>query len=441
VSRVSDLGDLEAKLAAFGWYVARCDGHDAAQLRETFAALRAVADKPKIVIADTVKGKGVSFMEHTAMPAGEKLYRFHSGAPSDDVYARALEELAATADAALGAAGADALRLETAVRPERPAVVGLQRMMPAYSEALIEQATANPRIVALDADLVLDTGLIPFQERFPERFIECGIAEQDMVSQASGLALQGMLPVVHSFACFLSTRPNEQIYNNATERTRIMYVGSLAGLLPAGPGHSHQSVRDISALGAMPGLVMIEPCDEREVALAVEYCLTRAEESSYLRLVSIPCAVPYELPAGYELRLGQGVALSDGDDAVIFGYGPVMLAQAYHAADRLKREHGIRAKVVNLPWLNRVDAAWLESTIGRSRWVFTIDDHFLVGGQGEMIAARIAEHAPRLSVSLHRFGLTGIPLCGQNDEVLRAHGLDAESLATEIAGRMVRTPA
>ena len=88
--------------------------------------------------------------------------------------------------------------------------------------------------MALDADLVLDTGLIPFQEKYPDRFIECGIAEQDMVSQAGALALSGMLPIAHSFACFLSARPREQIYNNASEHTKVIYVGSLAGVPTSG---------------------------------------------------------------------------------------------------------------------------------------------------------------------------------------------------------------
>ena len=118
---------------------------------------------------------------------------------------------------------------------------------------------------SLDADLRLDCGLVAFRERFPDRFFECGIAEQDMVSQAGAMALAGLLPVVHSFACFLSTRPNEQIYNNATEGTKVIYAGSLAGLVPGGPGHSHQSVRDISALGAVPGMSLIEPFTEAEV--------------------------------------------------------------------------------------------------------------------------------------------------------------------------------
>src|SRR3546814_9130592 len=111
------------------------------------------------------------------------------------------------------------------------------RLLPAYTEALLAQAERNERLIALDADLVLDMGLVQFAQRFPERFVECGIAEMDMVSQAGGMALNGLLPVVHSFSCFLSTRPNEQIYNNATEGTKIVYVGGLSGVLPAGPGH------------------------------------------------------------------------------------------------------------------------------------------------------------------------------------------------------------
>ena len=108
---------------------------------------------------------------------------------------------------------------------------------------------------------------------FRNRFIECGIAEQDMVSQAGGIALRGGLPVVHSFSCFLTPRANEQIYNNATEETRIVYVGSLAGLLPGMPGHSHQSVRDISLLSQIPRMVMVEPSCEKEVEMALDFCV------------------------------------------------------------------------------------------------------------------------------------------------------------------------
>ena len=436
VSRVSDLGDIGAKFAAFGWQVARCDGHDLAAVSQAFAQLQQASGRPKVLIADTVKGHGVSFMEHTAMRPTDRLYRFHSGAPDDKTYRLAADELIGRANGGLRAAGVSALVLKVIDRPQRPSADGRQRLIPAYSRALVRLGESNPRLVALDADLALDCGLLPFEERFPERFLECGIAEQDMVSQAGGMALLGLLPVVHSFACFLSTRPNEQIYNNASERSKIIYVGSLAGLLPGGPGHSHQSVRDISALGAIPGLTLIEPACEPEVALALDYAVNQNAVSTYLRLVSIPCAVNYELPANYQMAAGRGVTLVEGADACVIGYGPVLLPEAVRASDILRERHGVSLKVVNLPWLNQVDSGWLRSLAAECDWLFTLDNHYLAGGQGEMIGRCLAEL--HLQPHFKRFGLSELPAGGQNDEVLRYHKLDGESLAEAIRQAMLR---
>ena len=413
VSAVSDLGDLEAKFGAFGWHVQRCDGHDMRQIEHALAVARATDDRPSVIVADTVKGKGVSFMEGPSMPPDDQMYHFHSGAPTAEQYSRAYEELLAETDRQLQALDVESLRLDRVKRrPSRPRS-GTQRFIPVYSKELVGQAERHEGLHVLDADLVLDCGLIPFRDRFPERFLECGIAEQDMVSIASGLAARGLLPVAHSFSCFLSARPNEQIYNNATEQRKIIYVGSLAGLLPGGPGHSHQCVRDISSLGAVPNLVMIEPSCEDEVALAVEYCVNGTQESCYLRLVSILVQVPYTLPVGYTLVEGRGAVLRDGKDAVVIGYGPIMLAQAMKAAEQLESNHGVDLKVVNLPWLNRVDRDWLRETVGRCRTVFTLDNHYIAGGQGQMLLATLAELnlRPADSVSLRYRSLAAMSRC------------------------------
>ena len=431
VARVSDLGDLEAKFSAYGWHVTRCDGHDPGALSTALAEAKEDA-RPSVVIADTVKGKGVSFMEWGEAEIDEPLYPFHSGAPDERAYDRAVAELAAEANRLFQAAGGEDIGLATIARPAAPAPRGTQRMTAAYSEALVEQGRRNPKIVCLDADLVLDTGQIQFRQSFPNRFIECGIAEQDMVSQAGGLALKGYLPIVHSFACFLSARANEQIYNNASERTKVIYVGSLAGVVPGGPGHSHQSVRDISALGAIPGLALIEPSCEREVALALDYAVNGAAGSTYLRLVSVPCEVPYELPADYALTPGRGAILREGSDAVVFGYGPVLLPRACRAADILEDRHGIGLKVINLPWLNAVDGAWLEAAAEGIPVIFTLDNHYLAQGQGEMLAAALAANGLAAATRVNRIGVDGFPACGTDDEVLRHHGLDAEGLADRI---------
>jgi transketolase len=280
VRATSDLGDLVAKFASFGWHVERVDGHDCAALQAAFVRLRDVS-RPKALIADTIKGRGVSFMEHTALPDASAPYRYHSGAPDADTYARAAAELGRRIDARLDRLSATgAVTYERVELPPCKPPGSVQRLVAAYGRALLEHARSDSRIVALDADLMLDMGLLPFAQALPERFLECGIAEMDMVSQAGGLALRGLLPICHSFACFLSTRANEHIYTNASERTKVIYVAGLAGLLPGGPGHSHQSVRDISALGAIPGLELIQPSDELEVAMALAYAIERAPSSS-----------------------------------------------------------------------------------------------------------------------------------------------------------------
>lgn len=436
VARVSDLGDLAAKLSSFGWHVERCSGHDLKAFAAVLAKLEAVRDRPKVVIADTIKGRGVSFMEHTALDSDVTMYQFHSGAPDAGTYVRAVKELGAGIDRRLVAVGAEPLRMATVDAPRPPAAAASpQRLVRAYANALIDQAQRNPNLVALDADLVLDTGLVPFRERFPERFVECGIAEQDMVSQAGGMALRGLLPIVHSFACFLAARPNEQIYNNSSEHTRVIYVGSLAGVLPGGPGHSHQAVRDISALAAIPGLVMLEPSCEREVPMLLDYCVNRAKGSSYLRLVSVPYEVPFELPADYTVAEGKGVPLTEGSDAVVFAYGPVLLSEAYRAAVELEKKHRLGVKVVNLPWLNTIDRAWLLDTVVSYQCTFSLENHYVVGGQGDRLCSALAEIG--YIGRLERFGITDIPVCGSNQEVLASYGLDWKSLAERIAQRLL----
>jgi transketolase len=426
VQQVSDLGGLEAKLRAFGWHVERVDGHDMEALQRVFRMLDVIHDKPKAIVADTVKGKGVSFMEGPAMKAGD-LYNYHSGAPNEAEYASGAAELIERAQKRFRAHGLGELTLETGKRPARKPVLKVERLVFAYTQALLKQAERHREIIALDADLVKDVGLVDFRARFPERFVECGIAEQDMVSMACGMAHRGALPVAHSFACFLAARPNEQIYNQCSESSKVIYVGSLAGLLPGGPGHSHQSVRDISALGAIPKLILAEPCTEQEVDALFDFMVNGTSESSYLRLVSLGWPVPFTLPRDYRAEPGRGVVVRDGTDAIAFGYGPWMLANVWEAADRLAA-HGVSVKIVNLPWLNRLDSRWLEDTIGSIRQIVTLDNHYVHGGQGDMIAARVAGLGLRPTARVTRIGVTELPQCGTNDEVLQYHKLDVDGL-------------
>jgi transketolase len=433
VRHVSDLGDVEAKLRAFGWHVSRCDGHDLAALQRTFRSLDGITDRPKVIVANTTKGRGVSFMEGpSALKNDGDLYLFHSGAPPEQQYVDGLEELLDSARQAFARLGVGELTTETRTRNPRREPRETHNLVAAYGKALVQQAEKHPHLMVLDADLIKDCGLLEFAAKYPHRFVECGIAEQDMVSMAAGIARRGALPVAHSFACFLSTRPNEQIYNQCSEGSKVIYVGSLAGVLPGGPGHSHQSVRDISALSAVPNLLLAEPSAEPEVHALVDYLVNQTRESGYLRLVSVKWPLPFAYPSNIRVQPGKGWVVRAGTDAVVFGYGPWLLSNAWHAVEELQRTTGANIRIVNLPWLNRVDAAWLQQTIGESRTVITLDNHYVRGGQGEMLAAAIAELGLTPAVRVSRIGVTELPECGTNDEVLAYHHLDVAGLIAQF---------
>jgi transketolase len=436
VERTSSLGDLSAKFAAFGWHVERIDGHDTRLIAETFARLNAITDKPKVVIADTVKGKGVSFMEGTSIDSDVEMFLFHSGAPQAKDYTRAAQELLDRINTRASGLGGQSVDVETIVRPPAAPAAGKPvGLFSAYTEALLKAAERRPELVALDADLIKDMGLIPFAERFADRFFECGIAEQDMVSMAGGMALCGLLPVVHSFSCFLSTRPNEQIYNNATEHTKVVYVGGLSGVLPAGPGHSHQSVREISAVGGTPGLVMAAPSCPGAVGPLLDWCLETHDGPAFLRMVSLPAEIDWDVPAGWRPESGRGFEIAAGADAVLIGSGPTLLAQAV-AASRALAQEGVGLAVADLPWLNRIDDGWIAGLAKGRRLLVTLDDHYLEGGQGEKVLAGLARAG--VTIATLQLGLASVPPSGQSGEVLQRLGLDGATIAGKVRAALAR---
>jgi transketolase len=431
------LGDLESKLGSFGWYVTSADGHDQAELRRAFAVLRSAGDRPKALIANTIKGKGVSFMEHpVALRDGGGTYRWHAGAPDDEAFVRAHAELLARIrDQVPDLQVVDvqdtdderAYSLEA--EPEsgaamRPKVTD-EYVAEAYGEALLELVERRPEVVVLDADLASDCRIRPIELAHPDRFHESGIAEQDMVSAAAGMARQGLLPVVNSFAAFLAARANEQIYNQASERTRVIYALHYAGLIPAGPGKSHQSVRDISLLAALPNMVVVQPANSKETGALLRWAVEDADQNVAIRLAIGPSPRAIDLPA-CEAVPGRGAVLRDGSDALLFAYGPVMLHEALSAAEALDGR-GTSVQVVNMPWLNRIDGEWLAELVEPFDEIFVVEDHAPVGALGDSLRREL----DRRTVTV--FGVEGWPACGTPLEALRAHGLDGSSLADRIA--------
>jgi len=249
---------------------------------------------------------------------------------------------------------------------------------------------------------------------------------------AGGLALHGLLPIVNSFGVFLASRANEQIYNNATENTKIIYVCHYAGLIPAGPGKSHQSLRDISLFGALPNCVILEPCNGLETKHVLDWCVQEAEENCMIRLVISPSPRTITLPGNYTFSFGKGAVLKEGEDAALFAYGPVMLNEALTAAEMLA-EQGFSLKVVNLPWLNRTDLDWLEETIGDCKTIFSLDNHSEYGGLGDNLLNALMLLDKLSDKKLTKFAVEEHPACGTPPEALAYHKLDGKSLAERVS--------
>jgi transketolase len=427
------LGDLESKLRAFGWHVATCDGHDHDELARVFAEFRSADEMPKALVANTIKGKGVSFMEHPrALEEGGGTYRWHAGAPDDDSFARAHAELVERIRRRL-----PDVRLVPVERvdersegePESGiaarARITDEYVAAAYGEALLELAEGNPNVVVLDADLSSDCRIRPFELAHPERFHESGIAEQDMVSAAAGMARQGLLPVVNSFAAFLAARANEQIYNQASEGTKVVYALHYAGLIPAGPGKSHQSIRDVSLLAALPNVAVVQPANSDETRVLLRWAIEDAAENVAIRLAIGPSPRRIELPSEQPV-VGRGTVLNEGARAVLLAYGPVMLHEALTAAELLEDQ----LHVVNMPWLNRIDAHWLAELVEPFDELFVLEDHAPVGALGDALRRELGGR------EITVFAVEGWPACGTPREALRHHGLDGASLADRIAARL-----
>ena len=393
-----------------------------------FEDFRSAGEVPKALVAHTVKGKGVSFMEHPrALEEGGGTYRWHAGAPDDASFARAHAELIERIRSRLPElrlVPVDQIEEHSIGEPESGITtrtrVTDEYVAAAYGEALLELADEHPHLVVLDADLASDCRIRPFEDAHAERFHESGIAEQDMVSAAAGMARQGLLPVVNSFAAFLAARANEQIYNQASERTKVIYALHYAGLIPAGPGKSHQSIRDVSLLAALPNMTVVQPGNSDETRALVRWAVDAADGDVALRLAIGPSPRHLDLP---RLEVGRGAVVRDGTDALLLAYGPVMLHEALTAAERLDG----RLQVVNMPWLNRVDVEWLAELTEPFGDVFVLEDHAPVGALGDTV--RRALDGRTVTV----FGVEGWPACGTPAEALRFHGLDGASLADRIA--------
>jgi transketolase len=301
----------------------------------------------------------------------------------------------------------------------------------AYGDALLELGRERPTVVVLDADLYKSTRTLLFRDAFPERFIDIGISESDMVSTAAGMAASGLIPYCNSFAMFVPGVCYMPI------RTQIAYpslpvklVGSSCGLTEGPDGASHQSLEDISLMRGLPNMVVVSPADDIETRQAT-FALADWPGPAYLRVGRYP--VPRLFDSHYRFALGKAARLRAGDEVVIFATGH-LVSKALAAAEDLARD-GVEAGVVNVSTIKPLDEPLVRETAAKAALVVTAEEHSIIGGLGSAVAECLAETRP--AAPLLRLGVRDcFGESGLADELLEKHGLQPRGLRASILQRL-----
>jgi transketolase len=426
---------LPEKWRAFGWEVTEVDGHDLAALLQAFDwAADANDGRPKLIVAHTVKGQGVSFMENQV--------DWHGKAPSSEQAACALKELGSNRQeldqAAVGRDGQEhrpPVYGQTGELSPGPAQLqaitiqgGLEPIATrdAYGRALVELGGRLPDLVVLDADLSKSTKTGEFAKVYPDRFFDMGIAEQNLMGTAAGLALAGKIPCASTFAIFATGRAYDQIRNTiAYAGLNVKIVATHAGITVGEDGGSHQALEDIGLMRALPGMTVIVPADATETRKAVEAAVAM-KGPCYIRLGRT--AVPVLFGDEYRFQIGKAVVLKQGTEAVVFACG-IMVSEALKAAEQLAAK-GVSVAVVDVHTIKPLDLDLVVDLARRTGAVVTAEEHSINGGLGSAVAEALGEHCPvpllRLGVR-DRFGESGKPA-----ELMEAFGLTAPHIVQAV---------
>ena len=292
----------------------------------------------------------------------------------------------------------------------------------AYGEELVKLAEEYPELVVLDADLSSATMTKAFSKAYPERFFNMGIAEADMMGFAAGLAACGKKPFANSFAMFSAGRAWEQVRNSiAYPHLNVKCVGSHGGLSVGEDGATHQCVEDLALMSAIPGMVVVNPCDGPEMRRAVK-ALLDYDGPAYLRLGRMAVESVTDETPGYEFTLGKAAMLRDGADVTLAATG-LMVQRALAAAEMLAAK-GVSARVLDFHTIKPLDTEAVLAAARETGCTVTSEEHSVIGGLGSAVASVCAENCPVPVVRhgvMDEFGRSGKAL-----EVLEAYGLTAE---------------
>jgi len=308
-------------------------------------------------------------------------------------------------------------------------------MREAFGQALVEIGRREEKLVVLDADVSNSTRTRLFGEAFPDRFFNCGVAEQNMVGVAAGLATMGLIPVASSFAFLISLRAAEQVRTSvAYPRLNVKLAGGYCGLSDSKDGPTHQSVMDVAVMRSMPNMRVVCPSDGPSTRRALE-AIVADEGPWYLR--TSRADVPTIAFEGGEFRLGKGRIVKHlGGDCLMLATGPVVASAL--GAQQWLADHGMRTIVAEIHTLKPIDHEFIVRLAERTGSVVTIEEHSVIGGLGSAVAEVLAG---RSGVRLSTIGLRDtFAQSGDVEELYRAYGLDAESISRAVETFLRRKP-
>lgn len=296
----------------------------------------------------------------------------------------------------------------------------------AFGHKLEELGSANQNIVVLDADLSASTQTKFFAKAFPERFFDVGIAEQDLITTAAGLAIQGKIPFAATFAVFATGRTYDQIRASVCyQHANVKIIGTHGGITVGEDGATHQALEDISLMRGLPGMTVIVPADCKECEQAVEFA-AKHMGPVYIRISRNN--LPNIYSSDYKFNPNKAVVLKEGTDLTLISNGDI-LSEVCKASDMLE-EKGINAEVISMPVVKPFDSETIINSIKKTKLAVVVENHSIIGGLGSAVCEVLSEKYPAKVIRIgmnDEFGQSGTPA-----ELIKKYGLDAESIANRI---------
>ena len=420
-----DLDTYRDRAHAFGWQTIEIDGHDVEAIDRAYTEAAGTTGKPTVVIARTIKGKGVKEIENQPGWHGKAL----------DHPEQAIEELGGLRNIHVDVAKPEPAQAHTfpggKLELPRYDVGDEVATRKAYGDALAALGAARGDVVALDGEVSNSTFADIFAKAHPERYFEMYIAEQQLLAAAVGLSRRGWNPFASTFAAFFS-RAYDFIRMAAISRANLRLAGSHAGVSIGEDGPSQMALEDIASLRAIHSSIVLQPCDANQTAKLVA-AMADAEGIVFLRTLRPSTPVIYGADEEFTIGGSRVLRSSEDDDITLVASG-VTVPEAVKAADALQ-EDGITARVIDLYSIKPVDAETLQAAAEATGRIVTIEDHYPEGGVGDAVLAALAENGERALV--RKIAVTEMPHSGKPAELLAAYGLDAEHIA-DTARQVVR---